>query len=285
MIARRVVPKFLFAGENLARGTVVAGVAHLAALGALLVWAPQLFRDTPGPVSFPITIQVFPEAYEEKAEAPAPELKRPADAGRATPPRPSAPLPPEAAKAAPEDTKSLAPAQRHALKRPQTPKEQERLDRNLRDAVDRNDVRKIEALLRDGAHPNAADGAGRDAIIAAAWRGRELALEFLIARGVDINVADNEGRTPLAWAAINGHPAIVEALLRYSADPEVADAAGLTPLMRAAWNGHLEVVRALLRAGAAPGRTTPDGRTALDLAREERWHKVAHLLERALAAN
>ncbi|WP_417514896.1 ankyrin repeat domain-containing protein [Minwuia sp.] len=162
---------------------------------------------------------------------------------------------------------------------------QRQLDDNLRVAVDKGNVQRIENLLRSGANPNAIDASGRDAIIAAAWRGREMVVEFLIDKGVDIDTIDLQGRTPLIWASINGYQSIVEDLLSEGADPNARDDSGLTPLMRAAWNGHHDVVLTLLRNGAMPAVTDADGKTALDRAREEDWQQVVQVLEGYPRAN
>ncbi len=160
------------------------------------------------------------------------------------------------------------------------PAQQKQLDGDLRKAVSGGNVQQIEVLLRSGADPNAIDAAGRDAIIAASWRGKEMVVEFLIERGVDIDTRDFEGRTPLAWAAINGYASITEDLLSQQADPDATDGSGVTPLMRAAWNGHEDVVLALLKMGASPDLRDADGKTARDRALEERWDRVARILER-----
>ncbi|MDF1735058.1 MAG: ankyrin repeat domain-containing protein [Minwuia sp.] len=160
------------------------------------------------------------------------------------------------------------------------PAQQRQLDGDLRQAVTTGNVQQIEVLLRSGADPNAIDAAGRDAIIAASWRGREMVVEFLIERGVDIDTRDFEGRTPLAWAAINGYASITEDLLSQRANPNAADEDGVTPLMRAAWNGHEDVVMALLKQGASPDVRDVEGKTARDRALEERWDRVARILER-----
>ncbi|MDF1721707.1 MAG: ankyrin repeat domain-containing protein [Minwuia sp.] len=160
------------------------------------------------------------------------------------------------------------------------PAQQRQLDGDLRKAVSGGNVEQIEVLLRSGADPNAIDAAGRDAIIAASWRGKEMVVEFLIERGVDIDTRDFEGRTPLAWAAINGYASITEDLLSQQADPDATDGSGVTPLMRAAWNGHEDVVKTLLEMGASPDLRDAEGKTARDRALEERWERVARILDR-----
>jgi len=67
-----------------------------------------------------------------------------------------------------------------------------------------------------------------------------------------------------------------------AADPRparVRDDAGWTQLHRFALGGSAGVVDLLLRAGADRAATTPDGRTALDLAEAIGWPRVVELLE------
>lgn len=163
--------------------------------------------------------------------------------------------------------------------------EQRKLDNDLRVAIDQGNVQRIENLLRSGADPNAIDASGRDAIIAAAWRGKEFVVEFLIEKGVDLDTVDFEGRTPLIWASINGYRSIAEDLLTEGASPDARDDSGSTALMRAAWNGHDGVVRSLLENGASPFIQDNDGKTALDRAREEDFQQVVQVLEGYPKAN
>jgi len=163
--------------------------------------------------------------------------------------------------------------------------QQRELDNDLRVAVDKGNVQRIETLLKSGANPNAIDAAGRDAILAAACRGREFVVEFLIEKGVELDTIDAEGRTPLIWASINGFSAIVEDLLVEGVNPDSRDDDGLTALMRAAWNGHSDVVRVLLENGASPAIVDSEGKTALDRAREEEFAQVVQVLEGYPRAN
>jgi len=164
-----------------------------------------------------------------------------------------------------------------------TEAQQQDLNKALGKAISSGNIQRIETLLQAGANPYAVDAAGKDAIIAASWRGRELVVAFLLEQGIDVETADNSGRTPLAWAAINGYDDIVRELLRVDANPNSVDYRGLTPLMRAAWNGHYKVVKILVRGGADVFLTDREGKTALDRAEEERWPRVVKFLTNHIA--
>ena len=62
----------------------------------------------------------------------------------------------------------------------------------------------------------------------------------------------------------------------------VQDDKGLTPLMCASANGHLDIVEYLIRErGANLNIKNNEGKTALDLAKENRQEKVAEFLRKA----
>ena len=85
---------------------------------------------------------------------------------------------------------------------------------------------------------------------------------------------DENGLTPLHDAALyNPIVAVITALLAAGADPKARDNVGHTPLHNAAKRNLDRVVLALLDAGADPAARTAEGRTAWDLARQNKWLK------------
>jgi hypothetical protein len=93
------------------------------------------------------------------------------------------------------------------------------LNRELQDASQRGDVSAVLSLLARGADADSAGEEGRDAVINAAWRGRNRIVQILLQRGATTDLADDSGRTPLIWAAINGHDNVVSDLLKSGAIP------------------------------------------------------------------
>ena len=91
-------------------------------------------------------------------------------------------------------------------------------------------------------------------------------------------------RTPLHTAALNNKIEAVAALISHGADVNARTKWGMTPLMDASWLGHAKVVEALLDAGAdkelkaTSGRF--EGKTALDMARDENEGDVVAILRR-----
>ena len=102
----------------------------------------------------------------------------------------------------------------------------------------------------------------------AAMEGKQGRVEALLKEGAAINGADGRGCTALHGAAQWGHPAIVKLLLDKGADPNIAESGGLagTALTRAAVNAHFDIVKMLVAAKADINATDYEKRTALHLA-------------------
>lgn len=155
------------------------------------------------------------------------------------------------------------------------------LDSELRDASEKGDLDAVLSLLASGADADEAGDEGRNAVINAAWRGRERIINLLLERGVATELPDDGGRTPLMWAAINGHIDIVQKLVASGANPNHTDRDGGTALIRASWNGHTDAVRSLIGAGADVNVRDGNGLTALDHARREGNTTIVNALRAA----
>ncbi len=162
-----------------------------------------------------------------------------------------------------------------------------RLDADLDDAEERSHFFR-EALLKgsaDGLARAVAAGADAGAIIdagnqqasalvVAAGRGFEEAVEVLVGAGAGVNGVlrgpgtDADGASALFLAAAAGHEGIVSLLVEAGADPDLAipgpevhkdiGLAGATPLLVAVYRGHDPVVYRLIDAGANVNHTLPD---------------------------
>ena len=155
------------------------------------------------------------------------------------------------------------------------------LDSELRDAAEQGDIDAVLSLLARGADADKAGEEGRNAVINAAWRGRQQIIQLLLDRGVTTELRDDAGRTPLMWAAINGHKDIIGLLIESGANPNQTDNDGSSALIRAAWNGHTSVVKSLIGAGANLNVRDRDGLTALAHARRENNTAIIQALTQA----
>jgi ankyrin repeat protein len=92
-------------------------------------------------------------------------------------------------------------------------------------------------------------------------------VEALLKEGVDVDAQTSTGITALHLASSKGYAQIVELLLEYKATVDIPSHRGNTALHAAAWNAHSEVVELLLKAKAKPSCQTSSEETALDFAR------------------
>lgn len=102
--------------------------------------------------------------------------------------------------------------------------------------------------------------------------------------GTDPNAINSVGVTPLILAIREGHEDLVELLLKRGAAPNLYGAYGYTPLMWAVSANRMEAVKLLLKHGANPAAKAPDGRNALDLARQLKRGSYIAVLQAAMPA-
>jgi ankyrin repeat protein len=101
----------------------------------------------------------------------------------------------------------------------------------------------------------------------AAQRGDTVAVQALLKDGADVNAAQGDGMTALHWTALNGDLKTLNVLLIAGAVTEPLTRVGrYTPLHLASSRGHATVVARLLEAGSKPGAVTETGVQALHLA-------------------
>ena len=159
---------------------------------------------------------------------------------------------------------------------------------------------EVEALLLDGADPDALDQLGRTALMNASASGHLEIVRLLLENGADANIRSEAGMTALGNAIDYGSAASVLALLEFDANPNVLMTSGRlsaleaaagkgdlvivdvlieygadiglyggSALRNAAWKGHSDIASTLVLAGADVNDGSPaDGRSALYLASE-----------------
>jgi ankyrin repeat protein len=182
---------------------------------------------------------------------------------------------------------------------------------SLTEAVKKNDIENVKALLAAGADVNGSDKLGAKPLHAAALRGYQEISGLLIARGAEINAEDKRGLTPLHAAAWMGHNDIVTMFIAQGADINARDQddvsvlhvaalagrkdtaallimnganinaknkGGLTPLHAAAMAGHPETVAKLLAGGADVDAKNQEGLTPLDVAARQGHGAIVEML-------
>lgn len=145
-----------------------------------------------------------------------------------------------------------------------------RRDRVLAEALNfaasQGDARRLLALLRQGADPNAADGASLAGALRAAARGGQVEVaRLLLARKADALAWGPHGPALIEAARAQGVRAeaavgVAEALLGAGARVAEPDARGITPLHQAVERGNEALCRLLLDHGAPL-----DARAAVEL--------------------
>ena len=93
-------------------------------------------------------------------------------------------------------------------------------------------------------------------------------VDILLEHGADVNLMGSYGHSALANAAARGHKPLVEKLLGHGAEVNLCGDRE-TPLTLAARRNRPAIVLALLRAGAELAARNYDGKTALQLAKQE----------------
>jgi ankyrin repeat protein len=101
-----------------------------------------------------------------------------------------------------------------------------------------------------------------EAFIRTIIAGHRPLIDLYLAAEIDPNATDGEGHSALLAATLSHDWELVSRLLEAGADPKKADKHGVTPLMAAATAGRLSIFKALRDHGADPLAADENGRTA-----------------------
>ena len=147
-----------------------------------------------------------------------------------------------------------------------------------------NRVDLATMLVGAGADVNLAAINGITPLMAAAYGGHTEFVAVLLDKGADPKAVDRLQKNAMTYAAGEGRTAIVKLLLARGVDPNAVYRNDLTALMWAAGYGRVDTMRALLEAGAKPDLKDDRGKTALDIARDNKEAAAVSVLEAAAPA-
>jgi len=108
----------------------------------------------------------------------------------------------------------------------------------------------------------------KDAMLRAAYEGKEQGVKTLLELGTPSSVVDGLGQTPLHWAARQGHNVVAKVLVKAKANIEARNQDQITPLHLASQFNTGSIVTLLLSNKADPTSKTVDHSTPLHLAAE-----------------
>lgn len=146
------------------------------------------------------------------------------------------------------------------------------------DAARAGQTQTVCQWLDDGGDIEIRNERGDVLVLLAVYYARVELVEELIRRGATVDARNNNGQRALAGACFKGFKSLVEILLNAGAEVNENSPAQKSPLMYAASYEHVGIVKLLLAAGAEANAKV-DGKTALDLARDNLAHEVVPVLE------
>jgi ankyrin repeat protein len=158
----------------------------------------------------------------------------------------------------------------------------ESLAKHVISALERDDMKSLQALMLIGADPNGLREDGSPLLIGLAERNRSEAIAFLIEAGADPNVKGNQGQgmTPLIWATHYKNIRVMETLIKAGARLDEKNNDGNTALTYAATYNRTGPMDILLNAGAKTDERNNLGQTARMIAEISGYHGIIGLLDK-----
>lgn len=146
------------------------------------------------------------------------------------------------------------------------------------EAIKRNDLDEVIALLEKKSLLAALDAEGHTPLMVASAAGHLDLVKLLVECGAGLESKGKDGRTALMHALSNGHVAVAEYLLSKGANVNIASVTNYTPLMQAAAKGAVSVVRMILPKADNVNARDMEGRTALMIAARFGHREVIDIL-------
>lgn len=132
-------------------------------------------------------------------------------------------------------------------------------------------------LLREGAAPDLSSVDGMTALMVASREGNDRVVRMLMKAGARVNAISADGDTALAWAARSGNLSTVRILLSEGGNVNVSRM-GESLLMQVVARNNLLMSQVLIDAGADVDYVSPEGLTALSVARRSANRDLEMLL-------
>lgn len=153
----------------------------------------------------------------------------------------------------------------------------DRIGTGLMIAAWEGNIPMMELFVSRGANVNAVNASGEQALLHAAWRGRNEAVRWLLDHGARIN-RDGPAWSALHYAAFAGHPDTVKVLIARGADINARSTNGSSPLMMAAREGHESIAELLVGLGADTAVRNDWGDDALVWSMRHGHPKIARMV-------
>lgn len=137
------------------------------------------------------------------------------------------------------------------------------------EAVVRNDIEGIDALLKEGVTVDYQNENGwTPAIFAVEYHNYDSLLK-IIDSGADLNVQENDGWTALMFAAFHGDGAMIDLLLDHNSNPIQSNIHGALPYQIARAQQHLSEASVLQDAALVRAMELDEEQLVMDLIRDE----------------
>ena len=134
----------------------------------------------------------------------------------------------------------------------------------------KNDIPFLKKSIENGASVNSRNFNNTTILMAASINGHKQLVEFLLKNGANPNIENLQGIAPLYGACMLGHAEVVKLLLNNGANPNAKINKPIaTPLMSAVVNYRTKIISLLLKNGANINIKNSEGKTALELAKNE----------------
>ena len=139
-------------------------------------------------------------------------------------------------------------------------------DSKLFEAINSDDVHKIDSLLKQGININTKGPGGQTPIMFATLRGSYNAVKYLLDHKADTTIPEKDGYTPMHGAAFQGRGKIAQLLIDNGINPRDIHKDGYEPIFRACWGTsqrHTDTVNVFLQNGVPIDVKAKDGLTTL----------------------